>query len=385
MLLACAQIGALTGVLTCSVIAPVPAVSEVSATIDMLLLSMEDAINRGDAGAYMALVDTGDPIFATEQRAWANGSIEESVEDVMIARVWDAMIEMNGADEAVTMIEIVWHIAEEELDRSYTFEARFVPVGLPEGAWVFAGRAWTARDVGDGVVVYSDDVFDGPRELVIERVPELRSEVESALGVQLDEDISVKVYPDVSSLQASISMAYTDYLSGWNEPGESIKILGRKDLDGERFDTLLAHEIGHAVSFAMGKEMINAPWWVLEGIAEVAAEPFRAGESDTRVQRLVKLRRNDELRDWDLLADFGGEANNHAMFVYLQGWGMVHHITEFYGADKRNAWLGEMGKGETLDQATRNALGISFGSLDNQWRAMLAAQASLEPVIENDE
>lgn len=353
--------------------------SEVAASVDTLLLSMEEAVNRDDAGAYMALIDTSDPIWATEQRAWVTDSIKREVEYVTIERAWDAVIEMNDHDEAVTTIEIVWHLPGEQLDRSNTFDARFVPVGLSDGAWVFGGRAWRKRNSEiEGVVVYSDELYKGLDARIAARVPMLREEIESALGAKIEGDVSVKVYPDVASLQASISMAYTDPLSGWNEPGESIKILGRDELDGERLDTLLAHEIGHAVSFEMGEQIIRAPWWVLEGIAEVASDPFRDTSPDVRMKRILAMHKDGELRDWEQLADFRGEANNHAMFVYLQGWAMVHHITEFYGVDARNQWLAEMGSGLSLDEASRGALGVSFGSLDSQWRAMLTAQQGFE-------
>lgn len=359
--------------------APVPSVSAVGERIDSLLVEMQDAIARKDVGAYMALVDTTDPVWATEQRAWASDLSINPVEDVTVARVWDSVIELAESGDAVTTIDIMWYVPGEELDRSFTFDAVFRPVGLADGRWVYAGRAWREKHDGiDGVVVYGDGQFDGLDDRIAERVPTLRAGVEELMDVTLDADIVVKVYPEVSSLQASIALSYTDPLGGWNEPGESIKILGRDGLDGEALDTLLAHEIGHAVSFAMGEQIINAPWWVLEGIAEVSADKF-SKDSDARMNRIIKLVADDDLRDWSQLADFRGEANNHAMHVYLQGWSMVHHVGSFYGEDKRNAWLTAMGQSRTLDQATRDTLAISFSSLDRQWRAMLDARVAQLP------
>ncbi|MCA9303712.1 MAG: hypothetical protein KC996_06290 [Phycisphaerales bacterium] len=359
--------------------APVPGVSAVGERIDSLLVEMEDAIARKDAGAYMALVDTTDSVWATEQRAWVSDLSVNPVEDVTVSRVWDSTIELTESGDAVTTIDIVWYVPGEELDRSFTFDAVFRPVGLADGRWVYGGRAWReTHDEVDGVVVCGDGQFDGLDDRIAGRVPALKAGVEALMGVTLDADIVVKVYPDVSSLQASIALSYTDPLSGWNEPGESIKILGRDGLDGEGLDTLLAHEIGHAVSFAMGEQIINAPWWVLEGIAEVSADLYRE-DTDGRMNRIVKLASEDDLRDWSQLADFRGEANNHAMHVYLQGWSMVHHVSAFYGEEKRNAWLAAMGQGKTLDEATRDAMGISFASLDRQWRAMLDARVAQLP------
>lgn len=357
-------------------LAPVPSASAAGERIETLLIEMQDAIARKDTGAYMALIDTSDPVWATEQRAWISDFSIHQVEDVTIERVWDSTIELTDSGDAITTIDIMWYIPGEELDRSFTFDAVFRPVGLADGRWVYGGRAWRDRhDKTAGVLVLGDGQFDGLDDRIAQRVPVLRSAVEELMDIELDADVVVKVYPDVSSLQASIALSYTDPLGGWNEPGESIKILGREDLDGEALDALLAHEIGHAVSFAMGEQIINAPWWVLEGIAEVAADMFRE-DKDARMNRIVKLASDENLRDWSQLADFRGEANNHAMHVYLQGWSMVNHVGSFYGADKRNAWLSAMGQGRSLDEATRETMGISFASLDRQWRAMLDARVA---------
>jgi len=363
--------------------APVPSVSAVGERIDSLLVEMQAAIARKDTGAYMALVDTSDGVWATEQRAWAADLAVNPVEDVTVERVWDSVIERTDSGDAITTIDIMWYVPGEELNRSFTFDAVFRPVGLADGRWVYGGRAWREKhDETEGVIVFGDGQFDGLDDRIAGRVPVLRGAIEELMGVTLDADIVVKVFPDVSSLQASIALSYTDPLSGWNEPGESIKILGRDGLGGEGLDALLAHEIGHAVSFAMGEQIINAPWWVLEGIAEVSADQFRE-DTDARMKRIVKLASDGNLRDWSQLADFRGEANNHMMHVYLQGWSMVDHVGAFYGQDKRNAWLAAMGRGRPLDDSTRGALGISFASLDRQWRAMLDAQVAALP--EEDE
>jgi hypothetical protein len=102
----------------------------------------------------------------------------------------------------------------------------------------------------------------------------------------------------------------------------------------------------------------------------VAAGLFR-DSWERKNQRIVKLAQSDNLREWDLLADFKGEAVNHGLHVYLQGWSMVDYIDRTFGKEKRNAWFTRLGHGDTLDQASRAALGIAFDELDTQWHASL--------------
>ena len=44
--------------------------------------------------------------------------------------------------------------------------------------------------------------------------------------------------------------------------------------------------------------------------------------------------------------------------------------------DKRTAWASVMAKGKTLDEATREVLGMSFAELDEKWRASLPDDGS---------
>ncbi|PCI11048.1 hypothetical protein COB72_01745 [bacterium] len=354
---------------------PLPADAIESIRVNQVINAMEAAIAKADIGAYMALVDPTDSVFATEQRAWIADLQSHPVDDVEIVIAWNEPVRLQSDGSAIAPIEIAWHVIGEELDRHFAYQALFEPVGAVNGQWIFAGRAWDVFDDDtQGVRVYSDIVHEDLAYLCADRVEHLRDEIAINMGFDYSEvepkEVVVKVYPDMSSLQASIYLSYTDRLSGWNEPGESIKILGRENYTTDRLDPLLAHEIGHAVSFEFGSEINLAPWWTLEGIAEVASGLFR-DSWESQNKRIVNLAKKDNLRDWSLLADFRGEANNHAMYVYLQGWSMIDYIDRIHTIEKRNQWFAQLGAGATLDQASQSALGMSFAQLDTNWHQSL--------------
>ncbi|QYU68435.1 hypothetical protein J4558_27165 [Leptolyngbya sp. 15MV] len=199
------------------------------------------------------------------------------------------------------------------------------------------------------------------------------------LGYAPDSDLArrvqqVKVFDSMAHLQQSIYLSYPDALGGWNEPGESIKLLGSEGSSTKMVRVLLAHEYGHVASFEMGEPINDAPWWVLEGVAELAAQRY-AG-SWTAVDRTVRgWAKAGLLSDWALLADFRGEARNHIDRVYTQGHHMVGYVSSLAGRDGRNAWLRAMARGLSLDQATREALGMTFEELDRRWRESLLTPA----------
>ncbi|HCT45827.1 MAG TPA: hypothetical protein DF699_11500 [Phycisphaerales bacterium] len=143
----------------------------------------------------------------------------------------------------------------------------------------------------------------------------------------------------------------------------------------DRLDPLLAHEIGHAVSFEYGPVINAAPWWSLEGVAEVAAGLFR-DSWERKNKRIVRLAETDNLRRWEQLGDFKGEAVSHGMHVYLQGWSMIDYIDRTFGKDTRNAWFTRLGHGDTLDEASTTVMAIPFEQLSDQWRRSLLEQVS---------
>ncbi len=355
--------------------APLPDSAIEAQRVRSVVDSMQSAIDRLDSGAYMAQINPSDPVLATEHRAWFAELFVAPVDDLRIKIDPEIEIILEDDGSIVAPIVYTWRVPSEDSPRRYDMPARFEPIGASHGQWHFIGRAWDiAMTDTPGVRIYCDEEHRDIAELAIQRVPEIRDAIAIDMGIDPTKgdlhEVVVKVFPKMSELQASIYPSYTAGISGWNEPGESIKILGRDEMGLDRLDPLLAHEIGHAVSFEFGPEINFAPWWTLEGIAEVAAGLFR-DSWDRKNQRIAKLAQSDNLREWDLLADFKGEAVNHGMHVYLQGWSMVDYIDRTFGKDKRNAWFTRLGHGDTLDQASRSALGIAFDELDAQWHASL--------------
>ncbi len=337
--------------------------------IHATIARMQAAVQASDSGAYMAMVDAADPVFAEEQRKWAR--------DLRTRPVAGVRFDATGAPrpgeggEWTVGVRIEWSLPGEDAPRALVFDAAFRPVGLPEGAWVFAGRSWRRVEAPGARILTAPGDADALEmaEYLAGRVGDILAGVEAELEETLKAEPTIKIYPDMAALQASIALSYTDPLAGWNEPGESIKLLGAPGYAGPRMDPTVAHELGHAVSFEYGPAAVDAPWWVLEGIAEVAADAFRERRGDAA----RALSREGRLVGFERLADFRGEAMNHAHQVYAQGRSMLAFIGERHGRTARNRWVRAMAEGRTLDDATRGVLGQGFDDLDRAWRDWLAS------------
>jgi hypothetical protein len=244
-----------------------------------------------------------------------------------------------------------------------------------EQPWRFAGERWNEVK-SEGVRVLYADGLDETAKRVAEVLPEVRAHVHEGFGLVIEREQTVKLYNSMRVLQESIYLSYTDPLSGWNEPGEAIKLLSGKRSGAGELKMLLAHEYGHVATFEMGGSASAAPWWVLEGVAELAAEKY-AGRS---FERLVhRWAQEDKLAPWDRLADFHNTTEGDMVFVYNQGHHMLAYITQRFGRDARNTWIRAMAQGSSLEDATAKALGETFAQLDQEWRQSLAEAAPVVP------
>ena len=331
---------------------------------------MQGAVLNGDSGAFMAQIDTEDPKFATEQRAWFADLSRNPVSEFRIEPLEELITGITGR-AGMMHIRFHWTLREDQIERSIEFNALFSPMGdEPDGPWLFSGRGWEIKlDSGSGLRVVADRPHNELAASVLEVVPDIQRFIEKNLKLTLSEPLTIKIYPTVQELQYSIAPGYINMLSGWNEPGESIKIIGRDSVSAKRISSLLAHEIGHAVSFEYGPEINIAPWWSLEGIAELVADEYRSTPPEEREIGIAKQVARGDRRTWEQLSDFKGEAVEHSMYVYSQGWSMVRFITQRFGKRARNSWFEAMGHGSSVQEATKSVLKISFEDLDREWES----------------
>lgn len=341
--------------------APEPRAADLSPTIER----MERAVLAADGLGFLLEVDRADAVFFTEQTAWAKdlaghapAAFDIEIDDAGFATHPDGTVTLPMA--------MAWRLEPDGRERRVAFTGRFVGQG---GAWRYAGETWL-RVEAPGVVVLTDPQFRTEAVHIAAIMPGVRRRVHEMLGVEVAEPQQVKVYASMEHLQQSIYLSYTDPIGGWNEPGEAIKMTADSGGSGRALRTMLAHEYGHCASFAYGPEAINMPWWALEGVAEYCSTEMVGGAG--RMERQVaRWARGGDLKDWKQLADFRGEAMNHMAFVYGQGHSIVRYIVDAYGIEALRGWLRAMAGGKTLDEATREALGVEFGALDAAWRGSI--------------
>lgn len=346
---------------------PVPA--DLGPTLDV----MAEAVRAGDADAYLACVDASDPVLLKEQENWAKDLlIHRPAEFAVTLEPDEFAVQPDGS--VVARLHMTWTMPEAR-KRSIEYPARFVH---REGQWLYAGEQWV-RVRAPGVEVLVEPQLRNLGVHIAAVLPSVRRRVDDMMGTHVDRVQQVKVYQSMAHLQHSIYLSYTDPLGGWNEPGEAIKLLGSQAQNGRALRSLLAHEYGHCATFDLGPHATDIPWWALEGVAEHCSAVV-TGSAARGARRVDSWARSGNLRTWDQLADFRGEAMNHQGHVYAQGHAMIAYLDERFGLDRVVDWLGHMAQGKSLEQSTREAFGGDWAEIDAAWREGLGVDdAPVEP------
>jgi hypothetical protein len=370
------------------------AAAEARRAIEAQLHDMSHAVLAGNKVAYLALVDPDNPWFRTEHQHWADdldrhkpAEFNLEIVDDPATPDDDPVFEADCAKLHLRMRyrSTIGHAAVEQ-GKQATWPAVFLlrdadGDGPAPAAWLYAGEDWLSLEgrTLDGqpfiVRYFAGDQRDA--RLVLEAFPQSKAHVDD--GFEIDyrpvAPIEIKLYKDMEHLKAWVYPSMPDEsLGGWNEPGESIKFMSYYARSVPGWRAAFAHEYGHVATWEMGPKPKNLPWWVAEGVAELAAEKFNRNRAinDRRIRSLARGRGGGgRLAAWDEISDYDTTAANLKYLAYEQGHHMLGYISERWGRRTRNTWLREMTAGKSLDEATRAALGVSFAELDEAWRASL--------------
>jgi hypothetical protein len=352
-------------------------VAEVQREVEQMFGAMAHAVLTQDVEGYLSHIARADREYVAEQTYFAKDFAKPGKATKELSITLDPATLDVGDGSAFATVTFTWLQAQgeegtEAKERTVSFPARFEH---ENGSWKYAGEKWHKHEA-PGVLVLFDEGLDDAAASAAEAFRGVRGGVEAAFELSTTDFPSrtkaIKLYSSMKHLQQSICLSYEDGLSGWNEPGEALKILpGRNASTPDRFRSLLAHEYGHCATFELGPTSNDMPWWILEGVAELMTEAVNDKARERAMKAAVRWSRAGTLADWNDLADYEKVPDKLSGRVYTQGHAMVAYITETFTSAKRNAWLRALSNGRSLDQATTDVLGMSFSALDAQWRATL--------------
>ncbi|MFC7482280.1 hypothetical protein ACFQX7_22800 [Luedemannella flava] len=161
-----------------------------------------------------------------------------------------------------------------------------------------------------------------------------------------------------------------DWAAAWAVPvdNHTSEVVVRTDrVPGSEMEGLLTHELTHVTSLAGAKYHSSRQWWMVEGIADYAqfkGQPVSVYDGLSAVRNMVS-------DGWDGKVDVTPPTESASLTDAASRYGVgflaIRHIAEKHGEAKMLAFFGDvMHKGYTLDKAARDAIGMSWTSLNRE-------------------
>ncbi|MDL2344125.1 hypothetical protein QOL99_08165 [Deinococcus sp. MIMF12] len=332
--------------------------------------ALQAAARAGNAAAYRALL-APEGTFTVEGANFAADLARRVPRDVTYTF---SDVQQQGARAEATLT-LVWTRVPGEV-RRVTLPVELLRVGE---VWRYAGEAFTPLKAGAGrLLALKVPGLAQRADWLAPLLPRASREVERVLGLSVPQGAVVKVYPDAERLSATVYPSLQP-VSGWNEPGEAIKLVvpGGSPAEAQASALrLLTHEFTHlAVGLAAGSGGDKRiPWWLHEGLANLAARAFVA-ESGWRAWQ---VRANAYARaGWvplAELADFPAVPEARWDNAYRQGLGVVEFLSDEQGGDAPWRFAQAFAQSGDRDRAARAVGFASFAALETAARAWLAAR-----------
>ncbi|CAM4115084.1 hypothetical protein [Deinococcus marmoris] len=340
-------------------------------TPEALAGALQAAARAGNADAYRQLLRV-EGTFAVEGPNFAAdlGRVPQPTAVFQFSNLSDLNV---VGDQARADLRLNWERQPGQISRVT------LPVTLFRAGevWRYGGETWKALDAGKYSLL-ALDVLGLPERAAATAplLPQAAARVRETLGLEMPDAATVKVYPDMVTLSASVALSLQP-VGGWNEPGEAIKlVLPASANPGQELLRVLSHEFTHlSVSGAAGQGRDKRiPWWLHEGLADFVARAYWTPEAaESRRKRVAGYAKGDWV-PLSELADFNAVPENRWTFVYAQGLGLVEFLAVTRGKQAPMQLALAFAETGDADRAAR-ALGLSsFSDLETKTRTWLAAR-----------
>lgn len=216
------------------------------------LKDLVKAVDDGDIEAFLSFQDGDNKVFFKEQKRWIETVVYKREKGFKYDLSLDN-IRLDSADRG--SMDFIVRV-EDPLGKKYNNRVTYLLIN--KGSWKISDMPYSSLRDGNITVNY----LEGQREMAEKQLQNIKAilELYKSTFKWSPNNITVKLYKSSEEMAATIPWTT---LAGWNEAGESIKVLGVSGKD----DTLLylAHEIAHNMLSDLTND--NASLYIHEGFA----------------------------------------------------------------------------------------------------------------------
>ncbi len=243
---------------------------------------------------------------------------------------------------------------------------------LPNGPAV--GRETGSVETAE-VIVHYDEPLGGVAKETAESYPTIWQSLKSRLGWELDYRPEIRIVKD---REVFVEMGAGGYAVAFAVPGRGLIVIdnARVRIDPFSLEPTLAHELTHLILHRQIPEGA-LPRWLDEGVAQWASggasEIALMEGTGPRLKQAVLSGRWVPFRS--LAGPFPADDPDLSL-AYEQSRSFVEFIVGRYGSAGLLRILGGLKNGKRIEAAVFEAVSVSFGELETDWRDDLNRQVS---------
>jgi len=159
--------------------------------------------------------------------------------------------------------------------------------------------------------------------------------------------------------------------------------LGRAEKDADTFRSILKHELAHIyLAHRVGEE--NLPRWLNEGVCQWVSGGISEMLAIGRTTELERATLLGNLLPLDALSQSFPGDDRGLKLAYQESLSFVEFIVDKYGQDALLKVLDDLGKGEGVSEAFKDATGSSLPELEAAWHKRLSVRHTLLTFLSNN-
>jgi len=201
---------------------------------------------------------------------------------------------------------------------------------------------------------------------VAARVNYSLKQIQSKLGIGLQDPITVWIYATVDDFHTSLPPKTSEWVGGIAFPQLNQASIVVENMDDTTLRRDMPHELTHLVFHQEAQAYV--PTWFDEGLA-VYNQFYQEPELTLRFKDALS---NHTLLNLTNISMTFPSDTNQAYLAYAQSWKLLDYMYSSFGQNKMSLLIQDLHSSDhTFDEDLQQSIGIDTAQLENQWRLSL--------------
>lgn len=226
-------------------------------------------------------------------------------------------------------------------------------------------ETWSNIESQHFVVMFTED--EGKAREIRDIAEDFYPKVTGDLGYSPGRKITIWLFESKKDFKQAAEAPIQDWAAGYAYPLQARVVVRDPPAGNDRKinrSRLIKHEITHVIfGLYLGQNLKNVPRWLNEGIAMYAAEEWSYSHYWTM---LIGVLGNSLIPLYDLSDDFP-QIESQARMAYTQSCSIVTFMIDKYGIESLRKCISLLSKGQGMDEALANTMGIDSYWMERKW------------------